>query len=167
MFGILLIGGMYYLLSVLGFFGIYQDIMTFYLGTHSAGGAVRAYMNVLPVFLSLFFWRRIKRISPDYTTIKWMAIAALLSIPLLSVSTTLIDRLALYLIPLQVALWPRLVAVQSTMFMRSVWASMVFVYYGLVLFVWLNFALNAHAWVPYRIWPFSSEAIYPILFPMY
>ncbi|GIT35007.1 MAG: hypothetical protein Ct9H300mP4_13260 [Gammaproteobacteria bacterium] len=72
-----------------------------------------------------------------------MAIAALISIPMLSVSTTLVDRFAVYLIPLQIALWPRIISVQRTMLMRSTWASMITVYYSLVLFVFFNFGLHS------------------------
>ena len=158
------------MLSATGVLGLYQLIIEYYITTTKgsfAGALTRASMNVLPVFVALFFWDRIKKISPDYKIIKWMAIAAFLSIPLLSVATTLVDRFALYLIPLQLALWPRLIAVQKTMLMRSVWASMIFAYYGLVLFVWLNFAIHAPHWLPYRMWPFTSETIYPPLYPFY
>ena len=163
-FGLFFIG-IYFLFSTLGLLGIYESVWKWYLGQHSQGGEIRAYMNALPVFMALFFWHNIKRISPDYKIIKWMSIAAILCIPLLSVSTTLIDRFAVYLMPLQVALWPRLIAVQSTMLMRSTWASMIIAFYGLVLFVFFNFATHAPWWVPYRMWPFTNETIYPPLFP--
>ena len=156
----LFVFGLYYLFSILDLLEAYETVFEWYLGKHSVGGEIRAYMNVLPVIASFFFWQRIKRISPDYKIIKWMSIAALLSIPLLSLSTTLVDRFALYLMPLQLALWPRLIAVQSTMFKRSIWASMIFFYYGLVIFTWFNFGVHASFWVPYRMWPFTSETIY-------
>ena len=105
-------------------------------------------------------------ISTDYKIIKWMAIASIIAIPALSLSTTLVDRLGLYLMPLQVALWPRLIAVQRTKLQRSFWASMIIVFYGLVLFVFFNFALHAEWWLPYRLWPFTSEPLYPYPTPL-
>ena len=164
-FGLFFIG-IYFLFGALGLLGLYEAIWDWYLMKHSVGGEIRAYMNALPVFVAFFFWHKIKRISPDYKIIKWMSIAAILCIPLLSVSTTLIDRFAVYLMPLQVALWPRLIAIQTTMLMRSIWMSMIIVYYSLVLFVWFNFANHASWWVPYRMWPFTNETMYPPLFPM-
>jgi hypothetical protein len=140
----------------------YQSVFLYTLSIHSQGGVIRALMNVFPVIVSLFFWSRIKRISPDYKIIKWMAMAALLSLPLLSLSTTMVDRFALYLIPLQVALWPRLIAVQKTMLMRSIVASTILAYYGSVLFIWFNFAVNVHNWLPYQLWPFTNETWPPI-----
>jgi len=164
LFGFFSVYGLYFLLSSLGIVELNQAILEYYLTTTRgsfAGAATRVFMNALPVFVSLFFWRRIKRISPDYTVIKCMAIAALLCILLVSVAPTLVDRIAVYLMPLQVALWPRLIAVQSTNIMRSVWALMIIIYYGLVLFVWFNYAVHAHLWLPYRMWPFTNEPLYP------
>ncbi len=140
----------------------YEIIWKYTATRGSQGGAIRTYMNALPVFVSFFFWRRIKMISPDYKIIKWMAIVSIIAIPALSLSTTLVDRLGFYLMPLQLALWPRLIAVQRTKLQRSFWASMIIVFYGLVLFVFFNFALHAEWWLPYRMWPFTSETLYPI-----
>ena len=90
-----------------------------------------------------------------------MSIASLIAIPAMSVGATLIDRLGLYLMPLQVALWPRIIAVQRTQMDRAMWTSMVIVFYALVFYVWLNFAVHAYAWLPYRFFPISSEPIFP------
>jgi hypothetical protein len=144
----------------------YQIIWEYTATRYSAGAEIRTYLNATPVLMSLFFWNRIKMISPDYKIIKWMAIAAILAIPALSVSTTLIDRLGLYLIPLQVALWPRIIAAQSTVLLRTIWLSMIMVFYGLVLFVFFNFAVHASWWLPYKMFPFQSEPIYPVPIPM-
>ena len=130
----------------------------------SAGGALRTYLNAVPVFVSLFYWKRIKMISTDYKIIKWMAIACLVAIPALSIGPTLVDRLGLYLMPVQVALWPRLIAVQRTMLLRSSWAAMIIAFYGLVLYVFFHYAVHSHLWIPYRMWPFSSEPVYPLPF---
>ena len=144
----------------------FQIILEYTATRGSAGAAIRTYLNALPVLVSLFFLSRIKMISTDYKIIKWMAIASIIAIPALSLSTTLVDRLGLYLMPLQVALWPRLIAVQRNKLQRSFWTSMIIVFYGLVLFVFFNFAIHAEWWLPYRMWPFTSEPFYPYPAPM-
>ncbi len=164
-FGLLSVS-IYFLMIRIDLLNTIIIVFQYAMSLHSQGGVIRALMNVLPVLVSFFFWQRIKEISPDYKIIKWMSIAALVSIPLLILSTTLVDRFALYLIPLQVALWPRVIAVQTSNLLRSFWTSMILVYYGLVLFVWFNFAVHADWWLPYRLWPFSNEAIYPPPIPM-
>ena len=132
----------------------------------SAGGALRTYLNAVPVLVSLFYWNRIKIISTDYKIIKWMAIACLVAIPALSIGPTLVDRLGLYLMPVQVALWPRLIAVQRTTLLRSTWAASIIAFYGLVLYVFFHYAVHSHLWIPYRMWPFSSEPVYVMPMPM-
>ena len=132
----------------------------------SAGGVIRTYLNAVPVFVSLFYWNRIKMISTDFKIIKWMAIACVLAIPALVIGPTLVDRLGLYLMPVQVALWPRLIAVQRTTLLRSSWAASILAFYGLVLYVFFQYAVHSHLWIPYRMWPFSSEPVYPLPFPV-
>ena len=141
----------------------------------SAGGVLRTYLNAVPVLVSLFYWKKIKMMSmadknrnyyTNYRVIKWMSIACILAIPALSIGPTLIDRLGLYLMPVQVALWPRIIAAQRTTLLRSTWASMIISFYALVLYVFFHYAVHNHFWIPYRMWPFSSEAIYPLPIPM-
>ena len=129
---------------------------------NSPGGPIRTYMNVLPVLISLLVWKKIKMISTDdFKVIKWMAIAALLSLPALLYSYTLTDRIGIYLMPIQLALWPRIIAVQKTSMLRSTWASSVIAFYGLVLYVFFHYANHSHMWLPYLMYPFTSEPIYP------
>ena len=139
----------------------YSIILEYTATRYSAGAEIRTYLNATPVLFALFFWKRIKKISTDHKIIKWMSIASLIAIPAMSVGATLIDRLGLYLMPLQVALWPRIIAVQRNQMDRAMWLAMVIVFYAIVLYVWLNFAIHAYAWLPYRFFPISNEPIYP------
>ena len=131
----------------------------------SPGGPIRTYMNVLPVLVSILVWNKIKMISPDYKIIKWMAIVTLLSLPALLYSYTLIDRLGIYLMPIQLALWPRFIAVQKTEILRSLGSSSVVAFYGVVLYVFFHYANHSHFWLPYLMFPFTSEPIpqHPIM----
>ena len=36
------------------------------------------------------------------------------------------------------------------------YTGLVLLYYGAVLFVWLNYATHAFAWLPYRFYPFVA-----------
>ncbi|GIT35006.1 MAG: hypothetical protein Ct9H300mP4_13250 [Gammaproteobacteria bacterium] len=42
--------GLYFWVTTLGLLDLYETVLEFYIGSHSAGGGVRAYMNALPVF---------------------------------------------------------------------------------------------------------------------
>ncbi len=134
----------------------------------SPGGPIRTYMNALPVLISFLMWRKIRIISPDYKMIQWLSICTLLCLPALLYSYTLTDRLGIYFMPIQLALWPRIIAVQKTKLMRSLWTSNVVAFYGLVLFVFFHYANHSHYWLQYLMFPFTSDPIYPhpIMMPL-
>ena len=166
-FGFSVLGIFYALNNIqLGFgdYSLYESyaiVLNYTATRYSPGGVIRIYMNALPVLVALFYWNRIKRISPDIRIIKWMAIISFIAIPALSFSTTLVDRLGLYLMPIQLALWPRLIAVQRTNLLRSIWTVTIIFYFAVVLFVFFNYANHAHFWLPYQIYPFYGEPILP------
>jgi len=85
-----------------------------------------------------------------------MSLAALGFVVLLLVSpsSTAVDRVALYWIPLQLFVWSRLPDVLGRFGQRNpLWVTAVFSYSAAVLFVWLFFASHAHAWLPYQFYP--------------
>jgi hypothetical protein len=147
-----------------------EIIWTYTATRHSPGGPIRTYMNVLPVLVSLLVWKRIRMMSTDrgdYSLIKWLSIVTLLSLPALLYSYTMTDRMGIYLMPVQLALWPRIIAVLETKLERSFMTSNVIAFYGLVLYVFFHYANHAHFWVPYLMFPFTSEPIYehPVTMP--
>ena len=134
----------------------------------SPGGPIRTYMNALPVLVAFLYWNRIKTMSidTDIKLIKWIAIATFMCLPALLYSTTLTDRMGLYLMPIQLALWPRIIAAQKTQLLRSTFASSVLSFYCLVLYVFFHFGNHSHFWLPYLMYPFTSEPIYLHPVPM-
>ncbi len=118
----------------------------------SQGAAIRLMMNAVPAVIFLLFRKRL-RFHPTEERIWFFFSLASLAMPLLLAivpSSTVIDRLALYLIPMQIAVLPRL----RYRFSGKLGTVLVIGYSGLVLFVWLNFAVHADYWVPYRFYPF-------------
>ena len=83
-----------------------------------------------------------------------MSVLALASVGwlLVSSSSTAVDRMALYLIPIQLFVFARLPDVLGRGRSVRMWVIAVVVYYAAVLLVWLNFATHAFAWVPYHSW---------------
>ena len=115
----------------------------------SAGARVRVIMNLLPALLLLVFWRRWREVYPNSTVWLWMAFAAILCVPLLSLASTATDRIALYLTPLQIVVLSRLPTLLQQKDLRNVAVLGTLAGYALVLFVWLNYARHADCWVPY------------------
>jgi len=119
----------------------------------SSGAWIRIGMNAVAagVFLSI---RSRFQLTPVHRLMwTWMALGslALLLLLLLSPATTALDRLALYLIPLQLFVISALPdALGITSQVKAQWLGGGLVFYGLVHFIWLQFAAHAFAWLPYK-----------------
>jgi hypothetical protein len=133
---------------------LYQN----YVGAEytSTGTAVRLAMNILPASLFLLFRKRFKLSKAENAFWTMMSLLAFIWVILffVSPSSTAVDRLALYWIPLQLFVFCRL----PDVFGRpgganSTWVFLILLYYGTVLTVWLFFATNAYGWLPYQFYP--------------
>lgn len=118
----------------------------------SQGAAIRVVMNFIPAVCFFLFRKRLRFESVDERIWFFFSIAALAMPILLLVvpSSTAVDRLALYLIPIQIAVLPRL----RYLFKGQLFGVVVIIAYSaLVQFTWLTFAVHAKYWVPYRFYP--------------
>lgn len=120
------------------------------------GALVRVVMNVLPAAIFLMAQNRFSFDEMDRRLWRNFALAsgaALLGLFLLR-SSVVVDRLALYLIPMQLAVLSRLpYALSRKPGMPSPLLTLaVIAYAGLVQLVWLTAADNADYWLPYRTW---------------
>ncbi|MBF5052779.1 hypothetical protein ISO4_01381 [Alcanivorax venustensis ISO4] len=123
---------------------------------HSEGGLIRVLMNAVPAILYLLVHRKLSLGEQARRLWWWMSVFALACIPLVLISSTATDRVALYLIPLQVFVFSRLHVITNDTLLRAYIVTGVIVYYTAVLAVWLFFAAHAHAWLPYQMYPFAS-----------
>lgn len=119
----------------------------------SQGAATRVWMNAVPSVLAVLFRRRLFPEAPERKLWVWMAVISLLCLPLLAVSATGVDRMALYFIPLQLVVFARFPSAVKEKHVRTLVVLGIVAYYAAVQFVWLNFASHAFAWVPYRFMP--------------
>ena len=119
----------------------------------SQGAAIRVVMNLVA---ALAFWLAGRRMQ--FTETEWklwrnfsLASVGFLILLLVIPSSTAVDRMSLYMMPLQIAVLSRIpLALNSSLGGRAV----VLTYLASVEFVWLNFAQHAHFWVPYQFYPF-------------
>lgn len=117
------------------------------------GAGIRTAMNVLPASLFLVFRRKLAESDADRLLWTWISLMAIACIPMLSLSATAVDRMALYLLPIQIVVFGRLVKLVPSAHGRTAVVVLSIAYFALVEFVWLNFANHAHAWVPYMFRP--------------
>ena len=78
---------------------------------------------------------------------------------MLTPSSTAVDRLALYGIPIQLFVWSRLPdAIGRGTSAVTVFGSVI--YSSVVLVTWLLFASHSSAWLPYQLYPLGSDPTY-------
>ncbi len=123
----------------------------------SEGALVRLMMNALPAALLLWKRHRFAVTLPQQRLWFWLALAslALVGVYFVSPSSTAVDRVGLYLLPLQLMVFAYLPEALGRKSGRGnrIWVVIVLAYYATVEFVWLNFATHAFAWLPYRWYP--------------
>lgn len=118
----------------------------------SQGARIRVALCLLPALLFLpnrrLFW-----LPPDvqriWSLLSVLAIAAAIGLATVA-SSTAVDRLALYLIPLQMFVGSRLPDTRLWGLTPNSWTQLLVLFSLAVLLVWLLFARHAFAWLPYR-----------------
>jgi len=157
--GLLILAG---LVSFAGFYWFLQDSIGSlgqnYLESEytSSGALVRLSMSLMPALFFLLY-RDIFELNFIQRRIWfWISIAVLVlfSAYFFIPSSTAIDRLAIYLMPIQIVVFSSLPDILNERLgvKRSAWLVFVIVYYASVQFVWIVFSDNAHLWLPYRFY---------------
>jgi hypothetical protein len=152
-------------IAVLGFFLLLSEAVEPLIRNYveaeyqSAGALIRVSMNALPAALFLLLHPKFKERHEVKRFWLWMSWGALLFLPVLwlSPSSTAVDRVALYWIPIQIFVLSRLPMIfeekpRATDLIRNG----VLVYNTSVLMVWLLQGVHSYAWVPYRFLPFEA-----------
>jgi hypothetical protein len=119
----------------------------------SSGAQIRVLMNVVAAVILLLSKDRFYASREEKVVWRSFAFLALLTgAALFAVSSSaVVDRMSMYLIPLQIFVFTRIPTVfappgQPSHALRF----LIVLYSAAVLFVWLNYAVNAGSWVPYR-----------------
>lgn len=125
----------------------------------SQGALIRLMMNALPAAFLLLMRKRFQFTAAEAPLWHWLALISLglLAALLVSPSSTAVDRIALYMLPLQLVVFSHLPDVMgSRRRSNQQWVVAVVLYYALVNFVWLNFADHSPYWLPYRFYPLEG-----------
>lgn len=122
----------------------------------SDGGFIRVVMNSIPSLLLFIYWKRFKKSWNGIEIWKWLAITSIIFIPLVTLSSTAVDRVALYLMPIQLTVLSRFPGIFRTPEQQSLVITVTIIGYGSVLFVWLAYASHSIYWLPYRNLLFSG-----------
>lgn len=120
----------------------------------SSGALVRLAMNAVPAGVFLIYGRRFIISESEflfYRVVSLLSVGMLLAFFVTSISTAL-DRMALYVIPLQMFVFAHLPDALGRRGGRN--QSLIWVivsYYLFVLIIWLTMADHSHFWLPFRL----------------
>lgn len=123
----------------------------------SDGALVRLLMNLVPAILFVKHRKKFAISQGEHKTYMIMSlisIGAFLAFVVGLVPSTAVDRMALYIIPIQLFVFSNLPdSLGDSNSQKANITFIILLYYALALFVWLNFANFSHWWLPYRIFP--------------
>lgn len=125
----------------------------------SEGALIRLLMNAVPAAILLCWRQRFEFTRAEASLWSWFAIISVVLLGgfLVSPSSTAVDRMALYMLPLQMVVFSHLPDVIGRKSNSSnAWSAVVVLYYATVQFVWLNYAQHAFLWLPYRFYPLEA-----------
>jgi len=117
----------------------------------SQGALIRSLMSAAAAVVFLVYRKKWKRIWQDGAVWLILSLAALIAVPLTSIASTAVDRMGLYLIPLQLVTFSRLPLLQRNKNSANSMVLLVLLLYGITLAVWLHLGqFSAALWVPYK-----------------
>ncbi len=121
----------------------------------SQGAIERVLMNIVAAIPLLRFRGRL--LDEPHSRALWVMFSwlALACFPAVFFASTAIDRMALYLLPLQLLVFSKLPNLTRDPTARTVIVVGTVVYYAAVQYVWLNYAVQRHYWVPYHFMPWN------------
>ena len=150
--------GMFFL-SIAGYFIFLADAMEFFiygyitLSYQSEGALVRLLMNAIPAFFLVIFLKRFKFRPEEERIWAWLGIISIGMFLMYFIfpSSSALDRVALYMLPIQIVVFSYLpdIFTKNNTF-SSLFVCIVVFYCALIQFVWLNYAVNSWAWIPYQ-----------------
>lgn len=146
---------LFFILAFAGFMADYIARFAYYYiedtqGMESSGAVIRVTMNVASSLVFLYFRKRWGERYSDSGLWTILSVSSLIMFPFAFVSSTFIDRMALYFLPMQLVILSRIPALILHVYNRTMFILIVLFLYIGALFVWLNFGQNSTYWLPYK-----------------
>ena len=134
------------------FYDDFQILMEYYVERtqwDSHGAFVRLAMNAVPGAALLLFAKKFSnefRVNPHWYVIASIAVVS----PFFAfIATTAFDRVAIYFMVIQIYVWSRIPMIFQNRDASAAITIGIILVYGLVFWVWLNYANHSYNWVPY------------------
>ena len=150
-----------FIVSLILFYLFLAQDITFlianYFGSkmHSGGAFIRVLMNAMAGTFFLIFYKYFS-LSPQLKRF-WLGVSLLSLLFIvfleLSPSSTAVDRLALYLMPIQIFVYSYIPEIIFGRGQKLLSRFIIVFVYAAVLFIWFQFGNFSWAWVPYKFYP--------------
>lgn len=124
----------------------------------SEGALIRLSMNAV-ASLMLLRWQKLFQFGKEEKSLwqwmAWISVGAFAALLIFSSASTALDRMALYLLPVQLVVSSQLPSVFRARGGTNSKLTVFFIigYFALVQFVWLVYANYSTYWLPYRFYP--------------
>ena len=130
----------------------FNSMYDIYIGRHakSGGAFLRLFLNSVSGVIFIFFRKQWKKLFDDFNLWFLLSILSMSSFLLMYLSSTVADRLSLYLIPLQLIVFGRLPFLIKNEFLRLLVFLIILILYFLYLIIWLFYANHRLDWIPYQ-----------------
>lgn len=119
----------------------------------SQGAFIRLLILLIPSIILLVWPHRFNLTNSElalWKTIAWISLS-LLFLLITSDASTAIDRMALYLLPIQLVVFSYLPEIFGEHGEARDWlVFLIICYYALIMGIWLNYSVYAIYWVPYK-----------------
>ncbi len=115
----------------------------------SSGALMHALLNVIPSVIYLVFWRQWRARFGASELLLLLAVLSILSVFGVGVSSTGVDRLALYLSPIQMMVYGSLPFLFGYQYKTQLTVGIIAIQL-LIMFLWLSYANTAEPFLPYQ-----------------
>ena len=133
----------------LGPYAIVQVQSYLHANQHSSGAVIRTLMTAIPAAFLFIFLKDWKQQTENLSIWLILSLASFVALGLVWFMSTAVDRISLYLIPLQVFILSSIpVLPRFRRYYNFLLGFLVF-YSAAILWVWLNLGINSRCWVPY------------------
>lgn len=152
------------LLATFGTLWIFPDRLQFYSEAYlgegsvtSPGALAHVFLLVAPALVYFVVRGHWQRVIGESELVRNMAIAALLSLPAVFVTSVGASRFSFYLWPVAMYVWSGLPGLMRSEAARYLYRIAVVAGCALVLILWLEFANSSWAYLPYRNWFWAPD----------
>ena len=129
-----------------------QDLLLTYItfNLKSSGAIFRISLNLFAAIILIYFSKKWKEKFNDFNFWFLFSLASIFAFIFQNFAETAIDRLSIYLIPLQLVVFSRLPIFFKNNQVKKIVRFFIIIFYFFVLIIWVNFANHSKSWFPYK-----------------